>query len=69
MSDRDLLAQIHGKAANYLAAAKLPLTADTHAAGLFNGVEEIWNMTLEAWEQVNGPSGDDGRDFTEPYEP
>lgn len=69
MSERDLLAAIHDKAANYLAAMKLPLLAETHVEGLFNGMEEIWNMTQAAYDAVNGPSGDDGRDFTPPYEP
>ena len=61
MNDRDLLALIHDKAANYLARQKVfPLPDE---------IEEIWNLTKDAFDQVHGPGGDDGRDFTPPYEP
>lgn len=65
MNDRDLLAEIHSKAALLLAAEKIPSGDDP----LFDGMEAIWNLTKEAWDAVHGPSGDDGRDFTAPYEP
>jgi len=54
MSEQELLAQIHDKAANCLAMQKLPLAADIHAEGLFGAMEEIWKMTRGAWEAETG---------------
>lgn len=67
MSDRDLLALIHDKAGNILSAQKI--FPDIGSDTMFGRMEEIWNLTKEAYDQVHGPSGDDGRDFTAPYEP
>jgi hypothetical protein len=58
VSDRELLALIHDKAANYLAMQKLPLPADTHAEGLFGGMETIWMMTRDAWEAETGETSE-----------
>jgi len=54
MSDQELLASIHDKAANYLAMQKLPLPSYIHAEGLFGGMEEIWKLTRDAWEAETG---------------
>lgn len=54
MSNQELLARIHDKAANYLAMQKLPFPGDIHAKGLFGVMEEIWKMTRDAWEAETG---------------
>ncbi len=52
MSDRELLAEIHEKTLNRLAATVLPVPDSIHVAGLKGGLEEIRDMTVDAYDEV-----------------
>jgi len=50
--DREMLAEIHEKCLNLLSAASLPLPDRLHVDGMKGGIEEIMDMTEQAYREA-----------------